>query len=406
MAVGPRGTGEQLDFTEEDEFGKILEVTKSSDSGSFGFILRKGNWEEKDVDKDWFIEVSGNEAEIWLVEGEETIYTEEPGVETDTPKLPGELTLKVHYRRFDENYDGWNLWIWPQGGEGAAYEFTASDEYGAVAEIPVVPGDAEELGLIVRKGEWEAKDVDVDRFIQLSKTKDGVLDLYLLEKDATLYYALEEVDLSPKILKAELATVNKIKVNLSVPMTLLHDRKEGLRILSGEEGMEIEAIYFSEGGRPETTSSFEILLKEPLELGKSYLVAKEGYGEKEILMSGVFSTSAFEKTYHYDGELGALYEKEGTTFRLWAPKASKVLLNLFQKGDTVEAFDQVEMEKKAQGVFETVISGDMHGVYYTYSVENLGLAQEAVDPYAKSVGVNGHRSCPNRSGRVSGDSEA
>nr|WP_313126297.1 pullulanase-associated domain-containing protein [Proteiniclasticum ruminis] len=118
MAVGPRGTGEQLDFTEEDEFGKILEVSKSSDSGSFGFILRKGNWEEKDVDKDRFIEVSGNEAEIWLVEGEETIYTEEPGVETDTPKLPGGLTLKVHYRRFDENYDGWNLWIWPQGGEG------------------------------------------------------------------------------------------------------------------------------------------------------------------------------------------------------------------------------------------------------------------------------------------------
>lgn len=83
----------------------------------------------------------------------------------------------------------------------------------------------------------------------------------------------------------------------------------------------------SEGGRPETTSSFEILLKEPLELGKSYQVTKEGYGEKELLMSGVFSTSAFEKAYHYDGDLGALYEKEGTTFWLWAPTATKVTLN-------------------------------------------------------------------------------
>lgn len=110
-------------------------------------------------------------------------------------------------------------------------------------------------------------------------------------------------------------------------MTLLHDRKEGLSIVSGDEEMEIEAIYFSEGGRPETTSSFEILLKEPLELGKSYQVTKEGYGEKELLMSGVFSTSAFEKAYHYDGDLGALYEKEGTTFRLWAPTATKVTLN-------------------------------------------------------------------------------
>ena len=101
-----------------------------------------------------------------------------------------------------------------------------------------------------------------------------------------------------KILKVELVIMNKIKVNLSVPVTLLHDRKEGLRILSGEEVMEIDAIYFSEGGRPETTSSFEILLKEPLVLGKSYQVVKEGYGEKEILMSGVFSTSAFEKAYY------------------------------------------------------------------------------------------------------------
>lgn len=102
----------------------------------------------------------------------------------------------------------------------------------------------------------------------------------------------------PKILKAELVTMNKIKVNLSVPMTLLHDRKERLRILSWEEEMDIDAIYFSEGGRPETTSSFEILMKEPLALGKSYQVVKEGYGEKEILMSGVFSTSTFEKAYY------------------------------------------------------------------------------------------------------------
>ncbi|SFN66852.1 pullulanase [Proteiniclasticum ruminis] len=385
------GQGEQLDFTGEDDFGKILEVTKSSDSGSFGFIVRKENWEEKDVDKDRFMEVSGNEAEIWLVEGDETIYTEEPVKEIETPALPGELTLKVHYRRFDENYEGWNLWIWPKGGEGAAYEFTSTDEYGAVAEIPVVSGDAEELGIIIRKGEWEAKDVDMDRFIPLSKAKEGVLNLYLLEKDATLYYALEEVDLSPKILKSEPTTVNKIKVNLSVPMTLLHDREEGLKIVSGEEELEIEAIYFSEGGRPETSSSFEILLKEPLELGKSYQVVKEGYGEKEILMSGVFSTSAFEKAYHYDGELGALHEKEQTIFRLWAPTASNVTLNLFQKGDTVEAFDQVTMEKKEQGVYETVVSGDLDGIYYTYSVENLGLTQEAVDPYARAVGVNGQR---------------
>lgn len=111
-------------------------------------------------------------------------------------RADNDVKLTVHYQRKNQDYEGWNLWIWPKGGEGAAYEFTSSDAYGAVAEIPVVSGDAEELGIIVRKGEWEAKDVDMDRFIPLSKAQDGVLELYLLEKDATLYYTLEEVDLS------------------------------------------------------------------------------------------------------------------------------------------------------------------------------------------------------------------
>lgn len=386
------GQGEQIDFTGEDAFGKTVTVERTSDTGTFGFLVRKGNWEEKDVDQDRFIEVSGSAAEIWLLEGDETIYTELPTAPTENPvALPGELMLNVHYRRFDGNFSGWNLWLWPKGGEGAAYEFTGEDDYGAVASIPISTGDAEELGIIVRKGEWEEKDVDQDRFIPLTKAKDGVLDLYLLEKDPTLYYALSEVDLSPKILKAELTTVNKIKVNLSVPMMLNHDRKEGLKVVSGTEEYEIETLYFSEGGRPESSSAFEILMKEPLELGKSYRILKEGYGEKEILLSGVYSTSAFEKAYHFDGELGAIYSKESTVFRLWTPTAEKVTLNLFKKGDTVEAYQSLDMERKDQGVYEIEVPGDLHGVYYTYTVENLGVSQEAVDPYARAVGVNGQR---------------
>ena len=174
-------------------------------------------------------------------------------------------------------------------------------------------------------------------------------------------------------------------------MTLLHDQKEGLAVKSGEEEVEIQAIYFSEGGRPETSSQFEILLAEPLTLGKTYTLSREGYGEKDIMMSGVFSTKAFENAYHYDGELGAVHEPGKTTFRLWAPTATKVSLNLFTSGHEGEAYETISMEKKDKGVWEYTVSEDLHGVYYTYSVENLGIIQEAVDPYARAVGVNGLR---------------
>ncbi|WP_312649505.1 hypothetical protein [Proteiniclasticum sp.] len=257
--------------------------------------------------------------------------------------------------------------------------------------IGIDAADVQEVGFIVRKGEWEAKDVDMDRFISIGKAKDGVLDVYLLEKDPNIYYAEEDVDLSPKILKAELTTVNKIRADLSIPMTLLHDQNEGLTIKSGEEEVEIQTIYFSEGGRPETSTQLEILLAEPLTLGKTYTLSKEGYGEKDIMMSGVFSTKAFENAYHYDGELGAVHEPGKTTFRLWAPTATSVALNLFTSGNEGEAYETINMEKKERGVWETEVREDLHGVYYTYSVENLGVIQEAVDPYARAVGVNGLR---------------
>ncbi len=384
------GQGEEISFSEEDAYGKTALVRKTSEKTRFGFLVRKGNWVEKDIDADRFFESAGGKAEIWLKSGDPEIYLEEPSAEEVTV-AEGDLELRIHYRRFDENYDGWNLWMWPKGGEGEAHEFTSDDDYGKLAVIGISASDVQEMGFIVRKGEWEAKDVDMDRFISLAKAKDGVLDVYLLEKDPNIYYAQEDVDLSPKILKAELTTVNKIRANLSIPMTLLHDQKEGLSVKSGEEEVEIQTIYFSEGGRPETSSQFEILLAEPLALGKTYTLSREGYGEKDIMMSGVFSTKAFEKAYHYDGELGAVHEPGKTTFRLWAPTATSVALNLFTSGHEGEAYETINMEKKEKGVWASTVSEDLHGVYYTYSVENLGIIQEAVDPYARAVGVNGLR---------------
>ena len=37
----------------------------------------------------------------------------------------------------------------------------------------------------------------------------------------------------------------------------------------------------------------------------------------------------FEEEFTYGGELGALWQKEETTFRVWAPLAEKVFVNLY-----------------------------------------------------------------------------
>ncbi|NMA82547.1 MAG: hypothetical protein GX962_01630 [Epulopiscium sp.] len=87
-------------------------------------------------------------------------------ISTKKVESSGTTTVKIHYHREDGQYDPWNLWIWPEGGEGQAYPFTEDDKLGKVATV-TLPVDVQRVGFIVRTDEWE-KDVGDDRFIEIS----------------------------------------------------------------------------------------------------------------------------------------------------------------------------------------------------------------------------------------------
>jgi len=93
----------------------------------------------------------------------------------------------------------------------------------------------------------------------------------------------------------------------------------------------------------------------------------------------------------YNGELGAIYSKSKTIFRLWAPTADRVYVNLYSDGDSSKRFEQLEMFDLEDGAWGAEKEGDHDGVYYTYSVIINGKENEAVDPYARAAGVNGER---------------
>ena len=98
----------------------------------------------------------------------------------------------------------------------------------------------------------------------------------------------------------------------------------------------------------------------------------------------------FEEKYKYQGDdLGAVYTPEKTTFRVWAPTAEKVTLKLYEDGERRKPLDPVEMEKSECGTWVAELSGDQNGRYYNYEVTVDSITREAVDPYAKAVGVNG-----------------
>ncbi len=114
--------------------------------------------------------------------------------------------------------------------------------------------------------------------------------------------------------------------------------------------------------------------------------------QKLLEYSNLFSTSEFEATNCYqENDLGAVWTKNATHFRIWAPTASQVVINLYRTGDQEDLFSSIPMFLEVKGTWVTSVSGDLNGTYYTYSVTVNGETNIAVDPYAKAVGVNGNR---------------
>lgn len=103
-----------------------------------------------------------------------------------------------------------------------------------------------------------------------------------------------------------------------------------------------------------------------------------------------------DKLAYSGNDLGAVYTPQGTTFKVWSPTASEIKLNLYNTGsdseDGAEKLASSAMNyDETNGVWSITVNGDIKNTYYTYSITNNGVTNEAVDIYAKAAGVNGNR---------------
>jgi pullulanase len=99
----------------------------------------------------------------------------------------------------------------------------------------------------------------------------------------------------------------------------------------------------------------------------------------------VLDSRLIDARYYYDGnDLGANYKKEATVFKLWAPFAKDVKLILSD--------DIFDMEKLEKGIWSIKIDEDLHAKFYNYylSLDEV-YYEEVVDPYARSLSVNGFK---------------
>jgi len=106
----------------------------------------------------------------------------------------------------------------------------------------------------------------------------------------------------------------------------------------------------------------------------------------------LFNSKEFEEKYHYDkSDLGAVYLREKTMFKVWSPLASNVNLLLYKTGEGGQYIEKIPMFKEEKGIWRIDVEKDLKNIYYTYEVTVNHSTNEAVDPYARAVGVNGNR---------------
>ncbi len=296
------------------------------------------------------------------------------------------------YWSYSGTYENCDIWIWWGDVAGKGYLFHECS-YGAKVVVNV-PEGVSEIGFIVRKNcsdpggsEWGSatKDYDQDRFAVVDGRETFI---YLKTGDSAQYESNDggkTLKMIQKFSLAGMTDIRQIRYNIT-PKTTITDLSQ-IKVYDGER--EVEVVSVSTLGKEAIAGYIEV--GEDLDLSKIYRVEIEGYGEKNVVPTDIFDSDYFAETYHYDGtDLGAVINGENTTFKLWAPTASKVVLNLFTAGDGVEAYKTVELVKGDKGVWShTEACG--HGTYYTYTVTTAVGTQEAVDPYAKAAGVNGNR---------------
>lgn len=311
--------------------------------------------------------------------------------------LDGEKGIAIRYTRQDNKYDDRGLWIWENnGGEGVEYRFDTTDDFGAACFKPLSTWSKDVidngLGIITKKiGSWDGQSDDmIFDFASYTPDSDGYYNVFIKEGESTLFDN-PDMKYADDFINVEFNNVNSLffkTTNLISSYKIYKDEE----LLFEESGLNVKYINFN-------------MKDYPLDIASDYYV-EVTFKETNVTMKSkaskrrLYNSEIFNNAYYFDGELGAIYTNQKTTFRVWSPFSSSLKLRIYDNG-TPKAIDaskgddnyqEYEMNKGEKGTFEYVLTGDLAGKYYTYVVSNNTYKnKEIVDPYAKSTGINGLR---------------
>jgi len=169
------------------------------------------------------------------------------------------------------------------------------------------------------------------------------------------------------------------KVTILLPKNYFHGKSHFFTLSNDHEEIDLYIEQMMDIG---DYIKYICLLPTFVELGILYFV-KDEYGNQTVLQSGaIVRSERFDTLYYYEKkDLGFTYRKEFTTFKLWAPTATKVSLIL--KNHSVR-----EMKRRKKGIYEVTVEGDLDSYQYQYLVKNNNREKEIIDVYGIGSNAN------------------
>ncbi len=204
----------------------------------------------------------------------------------------------------------------------------------------------------------------------LSKAPIILLVLFLFQ--ITPLNAFNEESRTLDILSAFITSPNQIKIVVSQEV----DPSDISYIADGREITTSLVL-------PGANQTYTIITNEDLDYTKLYQV-KVGQKQRNTQVHW----KAIDAMFTYDGDLGISYTEEATDFKLWAPLATDVTVEIFESMSDEEALLSSPLQKGEKGVWSVQLEGDHFGKLYSYKVTNYGVTKEILDPYAFSKGVD------------------
>ena len=303
---------------------------------------------------------------------------------------PAEALLVVHYHRPAKDYGGWNLWVWSEGGEGSAANFGGEDAFGRYAIVPVADA-SKRVGFLVRRGNWEEKDFDQDRFVAVKK--GSVSEIWVTSGEESYTTDPSKVDLSLRVEGAFLDTDRTITLALSRPLDRVerkaievYDRRDPKRVqrIKSVEGDRILQIDLAREIDPESVAQL-MLRFDPKAKDARALAALEPVA---VYARGVLESPAFSPL---DARFGAFCKESDTQFITWSPVSDSVDLLLYEPRGAPSPSRTIALTRGAKGLWETTVKGDLHGVEYRYRFTNYGVAREVPDMWGFAANADSSR---------------